>query len=249
MPLNIGGFRDGVYVPIDDQVLGQPGGTSIVANGNLAVTWAGSELQPEFNDDGDLDRSNPISGSARSPSTSPRRPGAFEDVLHVVTIPVGQFQAGPAEVTTYLGVNVRLSGEAETGAQLSMVAPFDVSAALSKNAAAVTKPTPPSDRASNLIGLPDAANALAFRVSVELELTVTFMMSLNDVPIGGPVMQASLGAALDVDPGETPWWTINGLAGLGYGWSMPDIDDGTPFLPDRLYDLFRSAAAHRRRQR
>ena len=36
LPLNIGGFREGVYVPIDDQLLGQPGGASIVANGNLS---------------------------------------------------------------------------------------------------------------------------------------------------------------------------------------------------------------------
>ena len=62
-------------------------------------------------------------------------------------------------------------------------------------------------------------------------------MSLNDVPIGGPVMQATLGAALDVEPAEAAWWTVNGLAGLAYGWSVPDVD-GTPQPPDPLNDVF-----------
>ena len=151
---------------------------------------------------------------------------------------MGEFQAGPVDVTTYLGVNVRLSGEAEAGAQLSMVAPFDVSAALSKRGGRHRADSAERPRFQPEIGLPDAANALAFRVSVELELTVTFMMSIDGVPIGGPVLQASLGAVLDVDPGDAPWWTINGLAGLGYGWSMPDVDDGKPLPPDRIYELF-----------
>ena len=240
LPLNIGGFREGVYVPIDDQLLGQPGGASIVANGNLSLTWAGSELRPEFNDEGDLDSFESDLGlrGAITLDATATSAGAFDDVLQVVTIPVGEFQAGPVDVTTYLGVNVRLSGEAEAGAQLSMVAPFDVSAALSKRGGRHRADSAERPRFQPEIGLPDAANALAFRVSVELELTVTFMMSIDGVPIGGPVLQASLGAVLDVDPGDAPWWTINGLAGLGYGWSMPDVDDGKPLPPDRIYELF-----------
>ena len=97
---------------------------------------------------------------------------------------------------------MRISGEAEAGAQLSVVAPFDVSAALSKRRGG-HEPTPTErPRFRPEIGLPDAANALAFRVSVELELTMTFMMSINGSRSVG--RSCSLARAqLAVDPGAT----------------------------------------------
>ena len=41
----ITGFHEGVYVPIDDLLVGEQGDASIVANGDLAVTWAGSHFE------------------------------------------------------------------------------------------------------------------------------------------------------------------------------------------------------------
>ena len=49
--MNIGGFQDSLYMPIDDVVLGDSGDATVVANGNLAVTWAGSTLDPSFDED------------------------------------------------------------------------------------------------------------------------------------------------------------------------------------------------------
>ena len=151
-------------------------------------------------------------------------------------MPLGSFPAGPAEVTPYLGINVRISGAAEAGAQLSVVAPFDVGAAIDKaeGGHAVTSTGRP--RFQPEIGLPDAANALAFQVSVELELTMSFMLSISDIPIGGPVLAASLGARLEVDLGAADWWVLQGLAGLEAGWSWPEAD-GSP-QPPAFEELF-----------
>jgi len=66
-------------------------------------------------------------------------------------------------------------------------------------------------------------NALSFDATVEVELTTTFLVSISGIPYGGPVLAASLGIELDVDLQDQPWWTLDGLAGLKYGWSMPDL--------------------------
>ena len=60
-------------------------------------------------------------------------------------------------------------------------------------------------------GSPTLANALAFDVSVEIELTMTFMVMIEGIfPVGGPMLVASLGAGLDVDLlDEDPWWRVD----------------------------------------
>ncbi len=97
-------------------------------------------------------------------------------------MPLAQFPAGPATVTPYLGVNVQFSGQAEAGAQVSIVAPFNVSAALSKLGGPPTATATERPSFQPEIGLPDAADALAFTVSVEVEVTMTFMLSINGSP-------------------------------------------------------------------
>ena len=239
LPVNIDGFQDGFYVPIDDVVLGDAGDASVVANGNLAVTWAGSTLEPTFNEDDALTEFDSDLGlrGALTVELAAETTGDLDGSLEVLTVPLTPFEAGPVIVTPYLGIDVQFAGHAEAGAQLSLVAPFDVSAAISKlggrpEANAETEPSYQPE-----IGLPDAATALAFHARVELDISLTFMMSLNTIPIGGPALVAALGAELDVNLDHTPWWNLDGTAGLRYGWATPDAL-GAPQLPDRLPSLF-----------
>ena len=239
LPVNIDGFQDGFYVPIDDVVLGDAGDASVVANGNLAVTWAGSRLEPTFNEDDALTEFDSDLGlrGALTLELAAETTGDLDGSLEVLTVPLTPFEAGPVIVTPYLGIDVRFAGHADAGAQLSLVAPFDVSAAISKlggrpEANAETEPSYQPE-----IGLPDAATALAFHARVELDISLTFMMSLNTIPIGGPALVAALGAELDVNLDHTPWWNLDGTAGLRYGWATPDAL-GAPQLPDRLPSLF-----------
>ena len=51
--------------------------------------------------------------------------GDVGGTLELLSVPLSAFEVGPALVTPYLGVDVRFSGHADAGAQVSVVAPFD----------------------------------------------------------------------------------------------------------------------------
>ena len=240
LPVDVGTFQDGAYVPIDDVVLGEAGDARVVANGNLALTWAGTDIAPTFDENQQLVAFDSDLGlrGALTLELAAETAGDLEGTLEVLTLPLAEFQAGPASVIPYLGVDVRFSGHAEAGAAVSVVAPFDVSAALSKlgGRPSASSIEPPSFRPE--IGLPDMASALAFQATVELDVSVTFMLAINGIPVGGPVLAAGLGAVLDVDlDGPGPWWDLDGIAGLKYGWSNPDLA-GAPEPPNTLRSLF-----------
>jgi hypothetical protein len=240
LPVGVGAFEDGVYVPIDDLVLGDTGDASVVANGNLALTWDGTDIAPTFDDEDQLVEFDADLGlrGALTLELAAETDGHLDGLLQVLTVPLAQFQAGPATVTPYLGVDVRFSGHAEAGAAVSVVAPFDVGAALSRTGGRPTATSTGSPSFRPEVGLPDAAGAASFEATVELELTLTFMVAINSVPVGGPVLAASLGAVLDVDlDGPGPWWDLDGITGLKYGWSAPDVT-GAPEPPGSLKPLF-----------
>ena len=104
--MDVEGFQDGVYAPT-----------------------------PELNEDeeleGELDSDVGLHGTLTL-DLSASATGGFDELLEVLEVPLGSFEVGPVGVTPYLGINVRVSGDAEAGAQLSVVAPFDVSAAIDK---------------------------------------------------------------------------------------------------------------------
>ena len=57
-------------MPLDELVLGESGGAAVVANGNLSLTWAGSEFEPELSEDEELEELDSESRTtARSRST------------------------------------------------------------------------------------------------------------------------------------------------------------------------------------
>jgi hypothetical protein len=242
LPVNVEGFQDGLYMPIDDLVLGEAGDASVVANGNLSVTWAGSSLAPTVDEEGTLTEFDSDLGlrGALTLELAAETTGALDGILEVLTVPLTEFLAGPVTVIPYLDIDVLFAGHAEAGAQLSLVAPFDVSAAIAKlgGRPSASAEDPPSFEPE--IGLPDAATALAFDAEVVLNISLTFMMLLNGVPIGGPALIAALGAALDVNLATDPWWSLVGTAGLKYAWATPDAD-GLPRLPRRAPSLFPAA--------
>lgn len=235
----ITGFHEGVYVPIDDLPVGDQGDASVLANGNLALTWAGSQFEGTVDADEQLASFDSDVGlrGAVTLELAAATAGDVGGTLELVSVPLTPFEVGPAVVTPYLGVDLRFAGHAEAGAQVSVVAPFDASAAFSFDGAAhASSPTRPRFRPE--IGLPDAANALSFEVTVEIELTMTFMVMIEGIfPVGGPMLVASLGAGLDVDLLDDPWWRVEVLTGLKYGWAMPDLT-GAPEPLDDPRSLF-----------
>ena len=232
-----GGFHSGLYVPIDELPLGDPGDAVVTANGNLALTWADSDFGGTVVE-GELesfDAGLDLRG-ALTLELSAATGGDLGGEFPIATVPVGVIDAGPFQVIPYVGVVVRLDGHADAGAQMSVVAPFDVGAAFASADARRASPTTPPSFEPEL-GPPDLANAVAFDGTVELGLSLTFMVSIEGVPVGGPVLDASLGLALHVDLADSPWWDLDGIAALRVGWSRPDLA-GLPQPPRDLRALF-----------
>lgn len=238
LPLPAGGFHDGFYVPIDNLPIGEPGDASVVANGNVALTWAGSTFEGTLDENDELESFESDIGlsGAITLELAAETAGDLGGTLELATLGLPPFEIGTVIVTPYIGVNLRLSGHAEAGAQISMVAPFDLGTAFSKADAAPTVRSTTTPTFFPEVGLPDLANALSFDATVEVELTTTFLVSISGIPIGGPVLAASLGIELNVDLQDPQWWTLDGLAGLKYGWSMPDLL-GAPKPPRRMPTL------------
>ena len=163
--------------------------------------------------------------------------GDLGGTLELASLALPTFEVGPASVTPYMGVTLRLSGHAEAGAKVSMVAPFDVATAFSNGDAEPGAATTMPPRFLPEIGLPDVANALAFDATVEVDLTMTFLVAIEGIPIGGPVLAAS-GCRARRRPARPAVVDLDGLAGLKYGWSMPDLL-GAPQPPERLHTLVR----------
>ena len=163
---------------------------SVVANGNVALTWAGSTFE------GAVD---------------------VHDELESFQSDIG------------LRGSVTLELAAETAGDLGGPWSWPPWASpRSRSAQRFPRPMPqpacarPRHRCS-FRRLGCRTNALSFDATVEVELTTTFLVSISGIPYGGPVLAASLGIELDVDLQDQPWWTLDGLAGLKYGWSMPDL--------------------------
>ena len=111
LPVNLLGFQDGLYMPIDDVVLGDAGDASVVANGNLAVTWAGSNLRPTLDEDDALTEFDSDLGlrGALTLELAAETTGDLDGTLEVLTVPLAEFPAGPVTVIPYLGIDVQFT--------------------------------------------------------------------------------------------------------------------------------------------
>lgn len=239
LPAPTGGFASGVYLPLNDLAV-SGGSGELLLNGNLSLTWAGTAMAPTIDEDGELTALQTELGLRGAVTLDVRAgsSGDIEETVELVTLPVGSFAAGPAQITVYLGLNLRISGQADAGAQIGLVAPFNVAAALEGTDARPTTsiPTPPAFDPE--FGPPDLAGAASASLTVEFEPTLTFQISVPQLPlpIGGPVFATSVGTTIDIQPGGTPWWRLSAIAGVKYGWSFPDAA-GLPEPPRRLRDL------------
>ncbi len=240
LPPPIGGFASGVYIPLNDWPVSGAGSGALLLNGNLSLTWADTSLEPTVDEQGQLTELETALGLRGAVTLDLRAEtsGDIEETFELLTVPVGSFPAGPAQITSYLGLNLRISGEADAGAQVGLVAPFNITAALHGIGGRPTTSIPTAPAFDPEIGLPDLAGALSASLTVELEATLTFQISVPQLPlpIGGPVFATSVGTTIDLEPGGTPWWRLTASAGVKYGWSVPDVT-GLPEPPRRMQNL------------
>ena len=238
------GFQNGFYVPFNDLVLGNIDDAQVVANGNLAVSWAGSTFDGtlEANDELDTFEAGVGLSGAVTIELGVEAAGDLSGTLQLATIPLPPFGIGPSiEVSPYAQVRLRLHGSADAGARVSMVAPFRIGTSFS-GAGGADLSEPP--RFEPEIGTPDLADAVAFDGIVELDITMTFLTTIEGIPIGGPVIGTTLGAALAVDPALATWWDLDGLAKVVGGWAfldpvtlLPDVPENLPVLVQGRWNI------------
>ncbi|MEQ1501797.1 MAG: hypothetical protein ABMB14_06180 [Myxococcota bacterium] len=227
----VGGFGTGLYLPFDDLALGHPLGASMVANGDFALSWADATFDGAVDGNGDLDLYEAEVGlsGALALELAVDGGGQITQTLHLATLALPPVQLGAVEVTPYAQVDVRIDGSADAGAKVSVVAPFRVNTSFHKDGPATNGIDNPP-RFLPEVGLPDVADAVGFDGSIALDVTVSFMTVIQSIPVGGPVIRTSTGAALAVDPCADPWWARDGLVDGYTGWAAPG-PTGAPVAP------------------
>jgi hypothetical protein len=242
LPAPDDGFQDGIYLPFNDLVLGETDGVQVLANGNLAVSWAGSSFAGAIDENDQLETFEAGIGlrGAMTIELGVEGSGDVADTLQLATIPLPVFTVGASiEVSPYAQVRVHLTGSADAGARVSMVAPFRIGTAFSNSGVPDAELSSPP-RFEPELGIPGLAEAVAFDGTVELEITLTFITTIEGIPIGGPVIATALGAALALDPAQAIWWDLDGLATVRGGWAFLDPVTLLPDVPEDLEELSRA---------
>jgi hypothetical protein len=229
-----GPFESGIYFPLDQVEIAASDAASGVLNGNLALSWVGSTFEGTLDDEQQPERAS-AHLALRGALTLELALSAGADLacsLRLVTVPLPSFDILGVTVSPFLQVGVHLTGSADADAVLSLVLPFDLGSGFSFDGSPRAGMTS-SPHCVPEVGLPDAPVALAG--SADLEVALAFMLSVQGVSVGGPALQVTLGAQVDVDP--LSGVDAEGTATIEGGWAFP----GPDLMPDIPEDL---AALH-----
>ena len=226
------GFDQGFYLPVDDLVLVDTGGLQVVANGNVALSFAGSQFDGSLDQNDQLDDFEADIGlnGAVTLEISVEGAGDLASELDLFTLALPGFPIGPVDVTPFAKGRLLLTGTADADARMSMVAPFRASGSFSDDASPPVQSTS-TPRFEPELGQPELTGD--FEGTVQLEVTMVFLCSIGGFPVGGPVLGPRVGVTLEAD---TMNWNIDGEVQLVGGWAFPDAA-GLPVLPAQLDEL------------
>jgi hypothetical protein len=227
------GFWMGVYHPVNDVVMAERDGVQVIANGNLAVSVGEADFEGTLDADSHLDRFHARVGlqGALTMEVAVEGSGELTSALDVATIPLPPLNfSGDVTVTPYVQLRLLLNGTAEAAARVSVVAPFRVGAAFSRQGRrrADLSSDPQFDAE---VGMPEVSGN--FDGTVELEVTTTFLVAIQGVAVGGPVVGTRFGAHVIIDL-ATSTWTLDGLGSIVGGWAFIDPATQLPDVPEDL---------------
>lgn len=223
----------GIYHPLNDVIIAERDGIQVVANGNLAVSVGEAEFEGTVDADSQLDDFRARVGlqGAMTMEIAVEGSGALDEVHDLSTIPLPPLNfAGEVTVTPYVQVRLLLQGTAEAAARVSVVAPFRAGAAFSgKGRRRADLSSDPQFAAE--VGTPDVSGN--FDGTVQLEVTTTFLVAIQGVEVGGPVVGTRFGPRVQIDLADLTW-SIDGLATIFGGWAFLDPTTGLPAVPKEL---------------
>jgi hypothetical protein len=233
------GFEQGFYLPVNDLLLVDQAGIQVVANGNVALSFAGSQFEGTLDGNDELDdfRADVGMNGAITLEISVEGAGDLTSELPLFTLRLPQVTFGPVTVTPFAQGRLLLGGTADADARVSMVAPFHVGSSFDKNASPPAESTSPP-RFEPELGRPELSGN--FTGTVEIEVTMAFMTSIGIFPVGGPVIGPRFGVALDADAAS---WSLEGDVEVVAGWAFPNAA-GEPNLPDQLEEIVNPPAWH-----
>ena len=231
------GFEQGFYLPVNDVVLVDQAGIKVLANGNVALSFAGSHF------DGTLDAQNQLDNfeadvgmnGAITLEIFVEGAGDLTSEIELFTLRLPSVAFGPVEVTPFATGRLLLSGTADANARVSMVAPFRIGGSFEKDASPPAESTS-TPRFDPEIGKPELAGN--FHGTADIEVTMAFMSSISSFPVGGPVIGPRFGVTLDADLMN---WNLEGDVEVVGGWAFPNAA-GEPNLPDELEELINPPA-------
>lgn len=222
-----GGFDSGVFVPINDQPLFNVDSVRGVANGNAAITFGDPSFAAALTSEGELE-SFSCGIALRGALTLELRIDAAGELsgsmpLSVLMLPSLVFSN--VIVTPYLAPRLKYSGNFSASARVSFVIPFAASAQFIGRAG----PQIEVPEIEPEIGMPEASSELEF--SVELDLSLVFMVTVEGLPIGGPALTVTLGLEAHVAALPTPEWHCDMTTALSSGWTLAP---GSPLTDSRV---------------
>jgi hypothetical protein len=226
-------FESGLYLPLDQIELAEAGGAPLVVNGNLAVSWVDSTFSGTVADD-QLEQAGagvPLRGAA----TVELAMDAGAEVagsLRLALIPLPSLPVPPSiEVFPFVDVSLDVAASADADARISVVAPFRLGAGFAFDGSLRAGLSSPVVHEPE-VGLPDGTVALS--ASVGLNLTLVLLLTIQEVPVGGPVIGASLSTLVGVDPATGA--SVDTAVEIVGGWAFPGLD-GLPDIPEELSSL------------
>lgn len=228
-------FQDGFYLPLNDVLLATTGGGPVIANGNIAMSWVDSQFE------GSVD-ANDQPGPARARigldgvvtlEFALDAGAEVADSLRLALVALPPLVIEPITVSPFVQVAVHVAATADAAGVVSVVAPFHIGSGFSfdgSSRAGLTR----QPRFAPEVGFPDTTGSITAQIDVETVLAL--MMSINDIPLGGPVLGPSLGVLLEVD--SATGFDLDGRVRIVGGWAFPDpLNFGFPSIPEDLETL------------
>ncbi len=219
-------FQGGTYIPFDEMVVVEALGAQIVLNGNIAVAAPTPSFLATVDPNGvpDSFTSDIELRAAVTAEISADVSGDFEETISGPLLPLPPFQVGAnIIVVPHAYANVTFRGTAEAGMRIAMVQEIStlVSISIASTSSAGTD-GPPKFHAD--FTPPEVTGASGFDVEMEVHAGVLFLVTVQGIPIGGPIVEASFGLEFGVNPVLNPWWELDGLVAVTIGWAAPDFD-------------------------
>ena len=242
-PAEASTFYQGAYIPFDNVDVGSIGGVSARLNGNIAISFADTEIDAELDQNQDFDAASGLLKfrAIASLELSAQDTGELTLDLPLAVIPLPEIQISPSVVAVpYIYPTLRGAGSVQRGAKISMVVPIRTAASFDKtvnngawrgNAARITPQ----------IGLPDADILGNANLELTLDFRMHFQLIVEGIPVGGPFIGTEVGIDLDLDPLGKNWWTLDGLTRVTAGWgavlSLPKTPNDGVTLIERNWQL------------